>query len=776
MITSMVRAFRARFGLTRGSIAISLLAWAIAAMPGSSALGQPNTSLITSAAQQLNSLAPQMAPKQTIKIGTYNAATGTFVFALPPTYPANLPPSKRSDAGGDVQPSYIPQINSYNLTYTFDVSNAPANLKMTISVPTTSGKNAVLPISVDTKSGTASVSFNPQSGGIQQVTITDGTNEKVLPAMDAQLAPQLGGFVVPNLLISVIYAPPGSKSTAQYSATSTTGSTVSWGFSETLGNVQTTDMSSTLTAAKKAFGAIPTYGSVMAAVIGIAESETIVTTNQTTTGTTTQTGTSIGVTQGYGTVAGANNFPGNGDLFLILHDVFFMYVTDPSSGKILLTPVGYANATAETVTTLPTVVGAVAAAKMLALDPMQPKAPTVGSALTADVNFPALLNSFTPAAPAQTLYGGRFKLIASVKMDTTSTASVGLQLEQLTSTTTSTVSTQTVMTQVGGLVQSIESNPSDFYGITYSSSSGQWSSHTTAPSIVLCAGQDSEDCWVNCYYDTIFGSIMCLKGAAVTEDDRKAATTGTAKDDKNQPLKNQTATLKIGNTAYQTQTDANGAFSFPIKSLPTGDGTVTVGNLVQKIQSTGQPLTNLALQAGAAGTDIVKPALATPAAGGAATAGGAPQGAGAGQSAAYQVTPIAGAVGRLGKIVFKFPDGSKPGDTRTRVYRSGDTSDVYDAYGNGEVELLPGDFDVTVCGKKIPVKVVAQSQTIVAVGMLTVHAGAQTRVRILDSDNKTVLYDVYGDFQIGLPPGDYNVQVAGQSAPVTVAAGKVTDF
>ncbi|MGD0390545.1 MAG: carboxypeptidase-like regulatory domain-containing protein [Tepidisphaeraceae bacterium] len=719
----------------------------------------PGEQAIVAAANKLNAAAPQDIPNQTIMLGTYNGATKTFVWALPDIYPAGLPVFKEVGHGGDVQPMHEPQIKSLNMTYEIAVSNIPEGTTLTLSIPQADGSTKALPMTVN--GNTAKVSFRALLAGVQMVSVTDKAGT-VVQAMQLVpiIAPQLGGFVVPNLLLSIIYAPPGSLSTATYAQTSTAGTTMTWGFSESLGDVDTEDLNSTVTLAKTLAPAIPDAGDAAAAVIGVAETETTVTTNQTTTGTTQSDSTSIGLTQSFGIPANAANFPGKGDQFVILHDVLFMYVFDPSTGKVTLACVGYANVTSETISSLPNVVGQAAATQILALDPMLPSQnqPTRLLAVDAANLDPTLFNTGTPAA---TLYGGRFKYITSAKMDTTTNTGVGLTLSDLVTTTKSTVTSQTVVTNVGGLVESVEGTPSDMYAFTYSNSNAQWASQTTTPQVVLTAGQDSEDCWVNCYYDTIFGSIMCLKGQAITENDRKAQTTGKATDENGKPLANKAAIFKIGGRSYQVNTDSDGNFSFPIASLPAGTGTVTVGDYLQNIESTGQPLTGLNLSPGAPGVEKIAPAHNQ-------IAVAAPSG--------YDIAPIPDAKGRLGKVAVTFPKGSSPGNTRIDIYTPSSDQSIGGAYGDSSIELLPGDYDVSICTVRVPVKVVSRSQTNLAVGILSVHAGSNTRVSISGADPKTEIYGAYGEFQIGLPVGTYKVTVAGQSDTATVKAGQITDF
>lgn len=129
--------------------------------------------------------------------------------------------------------------------------------------------------------------------------------------------------------------------------------------------------------------------------------------------------------------------------------------------------------------------------------------------------------------------------------------------------------------------------------------------------------------------------------------------------------------------------------------------------------------------------------------------------------------------GRLGRLVVAFPDGAVPKNTRVDVMKDGKVTQG--GYGNQTWELLPGTYEIKISGKSVPnVTVKAGHDTTVKVGVLRVSAGKDTSVGVLDGGNK--LTSGYGNQVIGLPPGSFDIQVAGQTERVTISEGQVTDF
>jgi hypothetical protein len=148
---------------------------------------------------------------------------------------------------------------------------------------------------------------------------------------------------------------------------------------------------------------------------------------------------------------------------------------------------------------------------------------------------------------------------------------------------------------------------------------------------------------------------------------------------------------------------------------------------------------------------------------------------------AFEIVPSAKMKGRLGRIVFDFPEKTKASSgTHVAVLKGGakkgDTP-VHGGYGKQSYDLLPGTYAVVISGKLVDGAAVKSGhETRPIVGVLRLNADSSTALKILDADKKTELYGGYGSADVGLPVGTYHVQVAGQTEEVKVEAGKVTEF
>src|SRR5687768_8567075 len=201
-----------------------VLAW----LPGTQALAQPAPAdpNITAAALRINSFTPQAVPQQTIRIGTYDAATEEFTWLIEEGYPSHVPAHKRAENGGPYQPDHLAEINSFNVTYEFEIKNRPAGFRLALRTPDANGnmveKEATLSGSF------ARVSFNPYSFAEQVVTIRSGPLLRINPV----LKPQLGSFVVPQLLLAIVYEPPGAIGYGSFGQRNTASTSISWGFED----------------------------------------------------------------------------------------------------------------------------------------------------------------------------------------------------------------------------------------------------------------------------------------------------------------------------------------------------------------------------------------------------------------------------------------------------------------------------------------------------------------------------------------------------------------
>jgi hypothetical protein len=130
----------------------------------------------------------------------------------------------------------------------------------------------------------------------------------------------------------------------------------------------------------------------------------------------------------------------------------------------------------------------------------------------------------------------------------------------------------------------------------------------------------------------------------------------------------------------------------------------------------------------------------------------------------------------LGQLVVAFPEGADAGGTEITVYKADAQTKVQGGWGNQHWELWPGTYAVEINGIRVSgVTVQAGHETRVRVGTLRVKAGGGTEVDVLDTGGKKIKGN-WGTFALGLPPGSYKVQIAGESQAVTVREGQITNF
>lgn len=131
----------------------------------------------------------------------------------------------------------------------------------------------------------------------------------------------------------------------------------------------------------------------------------------------------------------------------------------------------------------------------------------------------------------------------------------------------------------------------------------------------------------------------------------------------------------------------------------------------------------------------------------------------------------------LGRIVVAFPEGSKAEGTPIGIFKAGDKKSIERGYGVMAADLIPGQYDVEVSGRRVRVvEVRAAHDTKVRVGVLRVRVGSGTPIGIFERGGKDQLTRFYGSSDIGLPVGQYDVEVAGQRAPVTIKEDAITEF
>lgn len=135
--------------------------------------------------------------------------------------------------------------------------------------------------------------------------------------------------------------------------------------------------------------------------------------------------------------------------------------------------------------------------------------------------------------------------------------------------------------------------------------------------------------------------------------------------------------------------------------------------------------------------------------------------------------------GRLGRVVIAYADGANlnPDANRTGIYKEGENKEASYGYGRIARELAPGTYDLVINGKKvsgIPVK--SGHDTRIPSGVLRLHGANELRFTIHDVGEESSFKVAYGNALVGLPAGDYEIEVSGSREKFTIEPGKVTDF
>ena len=168
----------------------------------------------------------------------------------------------------------------------------------------------------------------------------------------------------------------------------------------------------------------------------------------------------------------------------------------------------------------------------------------------------------------------------------------------------------------------------------------------------------------------------------------------------------------------------------------------------------------------------------------AAATGRAPSNVAAGGPKPLQANACCGVVanselkGRLGRLVIAFPPAPKSVMARVEVRTAGGSDAGKGAtYGDTTLELLPGKYDVTINGVKVPgVTVRSRFDTRVRVGVLHTQGSSRTRFDVFTPGGSEPVRSDYGEAVLGFPAGPIEVAVAGQHEKVVIEEGKVTDF
>jgi hypothetical protein len=145
----------------------------------------------------------------------------------------------------------------------------------------------------------------------------------------------------------------------------------------------------------------------------------------------------------------------------------------------------------------------------------------------------------------------------------------------------------------------------------------------------------------------------------------------------------------------------------------------------------------------------------------------------------YEIVANPEMKGRLGRVVIAYADGValNPDANRTGIHKEGEAKEASSGYGPIARELTPGSYDLVVNGKKIsgiPVK--SGHDTRILSGVLRLHGASETRFTLHDVGMERSFRAAYGNALLGLPAGDYEIEVNGSREKFTIEPGKITDF
>jgi hypothetical protein len=132
--------------------------------------------------------------------------------------------------------------------------------------------------------------------------------------------------------------------------------------------------------------------------------------------------------------------------------------------------------------------------------------------------------------------------------------------------------------------------------------------------------------------------------------------------------------------------------------------------------------------------------------------------------------------GRMGRLSVQFPDGATT-KARIDVFRAGVEKAATIDYSKLDAELMPGTYDVLVSNRRVNgVEVRSRHTSRLRVGVLRMHLEKSTRFDLFVPGAEQAFYTDYGSSDIGLTPGEIEIEVAGQREKVEVRAGEITEF
>lgn len=570
--------------------------------------------LVTQAAQQLNQLTPPAMPLQVVRLGVFDGTTNQMIWALP-AYDAATgavasaasgttsggvggrvkPPSPASGAPSNeptpaVSPMRLAVINSMQVRYEIELRNITGNLVARMATP---GKNGTITVGavisqIPGKAKTATIAFTPFTNGEQALQIQHGavsTAHRIKP----HLQEQLGAFIVPHLLLSIVYEPPGQHSTAQYTAENSRTVLFSWDWARQNAIIEekTSDLLKTLKAIEKAGpivgkltghpGIGEAAGSAAGVIQGLMAGETTVESEGTTSGQ--STGSTITIKAGFATdPTDAYRYPGQGDRFVVLNDVLWVYAV--SNGRVHLAPVAYGTLNAPLAAELTQKIPADLADAYLRLDPLL---------------HPGALKA---AGARSSLFGPRFEYMETWQCETAGADIYEFYQAELSAARAGTVKTTTKTSKPPELIAGFTGAAEQSTTVTYTALVATTQSSAVAATISTWCDDSEGEFLVDLYLDRVFRSLMPVRGESLPA---MVMLSGVVTGDSNQPLPRRKVRLQLGDRTYAAVSDAQGQFAFRLDAAGRGAGTLMVDRARVPVTIGDAPVTNFVVKAGRAG-------------------------------------------------------------------------------------------------------------------------------------------------------------------------------
>lgn len=145
---------------------------------------------------------------------------------------------------------------------------------------------------------------------------------------------------------------------------------------------------------------------------------------------------------------------------------------------------------------------------------------------------------------------------------------------------------------------------------------------------------------------------------------------------------------------------------------------------------------------------------------------------------AFEVAANPELKGRLGRLVVVFPAaGNLEINAYTGVHRPGSKDRIEGFYKSGQLELMPGNYDVYVSGhliRNVPIQ--SRHDTRIHVGVLKLNGSSSTYFGIHEVGAPERFDGHYGTKAVGLPVGEFEVVVRDDREKVVIGRDQVTEF